>query len=36
MADKSSKVLPDYEKPPVIEVVSGIMFEPFKGLAAPI
>lgn len=35
MADKSSKVLPDYEKPPVIEVVSGIMFEPFKGLAAP-
>jgi uncharacterized protein (TIGR04255 family) len=35
MADKSSKFLPDYEKPPVIEVVSGIMFEPIKGLAAP-
>jgi uncharacterized protein (TIGR04255 family) len=35
MADKSSKVLPDYETPPVIEVVSGIMFEPIKGLAAP-
>jgi uncharacterized protein (TIGR04255 family) len=35
MADKSSSLLPDYERPPVIEVVSGITFEPIKGLAAP-
>jgi len=35
MAAKSSKVLPDYEKPPVIEVVCGILFEPLKALAAP-
>lgn len=35
MAEKSSTLLPDYESPPVIEVVSGITFEPIKGLAAP-
>jgi uncharacterized protein (TIGR04255 family) len=35
MANKPGKLLPDYQKPPVIEVVSGIMFEPLKGLAAP-
>jgi len=35
MADTSSKTLPDYDKPPVIEVVSGIMFQPIKALAGP-
>lgn len=35
MADRSNSLLPDYKKPPVIEVVSGITFEPIKGLAAP-
>lgn len=35
MTNKPGKLLPDYEKPPVIEVVSGIMFEPLKSLAAP-
>ena len=35
MAATSSKILPDYDKPPVIEVVSGIMFQPIKALAGP-
>jgi hypothetical protein len=35
MKAESNGVLPDYEKPPVIEVVCGILFEPIKGLTAP-
>lgn len=35
MAETSSKTLPDYDRPPVIEVVSGIMFQPIKALAGP-
>lgn len=29
------KSLPDYESPPVVEVVCGILFKPLKGLMAP-
>jgi uncharacterized protein (TIGR04255 family) len=35
MKGEPNSVLPDYEKPPVIEVVCGILFEPIKGLTAP-
>lgn len=35
MNDSSNKNLPDYEKPPVIEVVSGIMFKPIKTVTGP-
>jgi hypothetical protein len=32
MSEKTDKIFPDYEKPPVAEVVSGIQFKPIKGL----
>jgi uncharacterized protein (TIGR04255 family) len=35
MKAESNNILPDYEKPPVIEVVCGILFEPIKALTAP-
>jgi uncharacterized protein (TIGR04255 family) len=35
MMDTPKKPLPDYEKPPVVEVVSGIQFKPIKKLAGP-
>jgi uncharacterized protein (TIGR04255 family) len=35
VTEKSNKVLPDYEKPPVIEVVAGITFQPIKALTGP-
>ena len=33
--DMSKKPFPDYEKPPVVEVVSGIQFKPINKLAGP-
>ncbi len=35
MTEKSSEILPDYEKPPVIEVIAGITFQPIKALTGP-
>jgi uncharacterized protein (TIGR04255 family) len=35
MSEPSSKILPDYESPPVIEVVAGITFQPMKALTGP-
>jgi uncharacterized protein (TIGR04255 family) len=35
MMDMSKKPFPDYEKPPVVEVVSGIQFKPINKLAGP-
>jgi uncharacterized protein (TIGR04255 family) len=35
MSQTTNRLLPDYEKPPVIEVVSGIQFKPVKGLTGP-
>jgi uncharacterized protein (TIGR04255 family) len=35
MSEITNRLLPDYEKPPVIEVVSGIQFKPIKNLTGP-
>jgi len=35
MNETTEKVFPDYEKPPVVEVVSGIQFESIKDLTGP-
>lgn len=35
MGEETNNNLPDYEAPPVAEVVCGIQFKPIKGLAGP-
>lgn len=35
MSEETNKGLPDYEAPPVAEVVCGIQFRPIKGLTGP-